>query len=131
MSASPSVEDLKMLMAVLVQCAPDNKPLPRPDHLRLAEAVGLRDRVASKQRWSNLMKKFRDGDFGDMEGLIASKEPNEAAARKRPVVEVPVGGYMDKSAPSPTKKVKGAQKAGKGKGKQKKDVKEETGEDEV
>ncbi|KAF7893468.1 uncharacterized protein EAF02_001006 [Botrytis sinoallii] len=120
-----------MLIAVLVQLAPENKPLPSPDHLRLAEAIGLRDRVASKNRWFNLMKKFRDGDFGDMGDLIASREPNEAAARKRPVVEVPVEGYMDESAPSPTKKVKGAQKAGKGKGKQKKAVKEETSEDEV
>ncbi|KAF7958116.1 hypothetical protein EAE96_003680 [Botrytis aclada] len=77
------------------------------------------------------MKKFRDGDFGDMGGLIASREPNEPAARKRPVVEIPADGYMDDSAPSPTKKVKAIQKAGKGKGKSKKAVKEESGEDEV
>ncbi|KAF7907099.1 uncharacterized protein EAF01_004686 [Botrytis porri] len=134
MSASPSVDDLKMLIAVLVQCAPEKKPLPTPDHLKLAEALGLRDRIVSKNKWCNLMKKFRDGDFGDMGGLIASKEPNEAAARKRPVVEVPVEGYMEKSIPSPTKKVKvayanlivhrGSQKAGKGKGNPKKAVKQ-------
>ncbi|KAF5879150.1 uncharacterized protein Bfra_006354 [Botrytis fragariae] len=125
MSASPSVDDLKMLIAVLVQCAPENKPLPTPDHLRLAEALGLRDRIVSKNKWSTLMRKFRDGDFGDMGGLIASKEPNEAATRKRPVVEVPVEGYMDKPPPSPTKKVKGVQKVGKAKGNQKKAVKDE------
>ncbi|TEY65553.1 hypothetical protein BOTCAL_0139g00200 [Botryotinia calthae] len=130
MPARPSVDDLKMLIAVLVQCAPDNKPLPTPDHLKLAEALGLRDRVVSKHKWFTLMRKFRDGDFGDMEGLVTPKEPNEAAGSKRPVVEVPVEGYMDKSAPSPTKKVKGGQKAGKGKGKQSKAVKEEIGEDE-
>ncbi|TGO20830.1 hypothetical protein BPAE_0262g00070 [Botrytis paeoniae] len=131
MSASPSVDDLKMLIAVLVQCAPENKPLPTPDHLRLAEALGLRDRIVSKNKWSTLIRKFKDGYFGDMGGLIASKEPNEAAARRRPVVEVPVEEYMDKSAPSPTKKVKGVQKAGRAKGNQKKAVKEESGKDEV
>ncbi|KAK6592138.1 hypothetical protein H4I96_11998 [Botrytis cinerea] len=63
-------------------------------------------------------------------GLVAPKEPNEAAGSKRLVVEVPVEGYMDKSAPFPTKKVKGGQKVGNEKGKQSKAVKEESGEDE-
>ncbi|CCD43935.1 hypothetical protein BofuT4_P061450.1 [Botrytis cinerea T4] len=130
MPASPSIDDLKMLIAVLVQCAPDNKPLPTPDHLKLAESLGLRDRLVSKQKWFTLMRKFREGDFGDMGGLVAPKEPNEAAGSKRLVVEVPLEGYMDKSAPFPTKKVKGGQKAGNGKGKQSKAVKEESGEDE-
>ncbi|KAF7864476.1 hypothetical protein EAF04_006609 [Stromatinia cepivora] len=117
MSAVLTTEDLKLLVGVLSQYAPDNKTFPSPNHSKLAESLHFDHRVACKNRWGALTRKIRNGDYGDMGDIIVDREPKEAEDKKRPVVEVPVGA--DEPMLSPPKKAKGVKKAGKGKSKEK------------
>ncbi|KAA8572349.1 hypothetical protein MFRU_003g04220 [Monilinia fructicola] len=117
MPSVPTIDDLKMLVAVLSQFAPDNKPFPSPNHLKLAQDLGLRDRNVSKGQWFRLVKKMKTGEFGDFGDLIVEKESVESPGKKRAVVEVPLNEDMSEARPSPSKKVKGGERSGKGKSK--------------
>lgn len=113
MPSVPTIDDLKMLIAVLSQFAPDNKSFPSPNHIKLAEDLGLRDRKASQSQWFRLVKRMKTGEFGDFGDLILERD--ESPTKKRAVVEVPVGEAMNEAGSSPTKKLKSvsiASKAG-------------------
>ncbi|KAI9647044.1 hypothetical protein NHQ30_005046 [Ciborinia camelliae] len=138
MAAVATIDDLKLLVAVLSQFAPENQVLPSPDHVRLANLLGFNDRKAAAGKWHVLTKKIKRGDFGDFGDLIVQKEPAEPVGKKRAVVEVPMDASVNETGPSPTKKSKlvfitsasrvtnanrsqnrGVNKAGKGKSKRK------------
>lgn len=112
-AASPSPDELRMLIAVISLLAPENKSFPSPNHAQLAERLGMENRVLCKNRWSILTRKIKSGDYGDFGDLIVEKEarqgekdPNHALARKRAVVDVPVDEAMNEPGSSPTKKAK-------------------------
>ncbi|KAB8300426.1 hypothetical protein EYC80_000600 [Monilinia laxa] len=112
MTSVPTIDDLKMLIAVLSQFAPDNKPFPSPNHLKLAQDLGLRDRNVSKGQWFRLVRKMKTGEFGDFGDLIVEKESTESPGKKRAAVEIPVNADMSEAGPSPSKKVKLVSNAG-------------------
>ncbi|KAJ8068703.1 hypothetical protein OCU04_002402 [Sclerotinia nivalis] len=117
MPAVLTTEDLKLLVGVLSQYAPDNKTFPPPNHSELAKTLGFDTRIACKNKWGILTRKIRNGDYGDMGDIIVDRDPKEAEDKKRPAVEVPVGA--DEPMLSSPKKAKGVKKAGKGKSKEK------------
>ncbi|RAL67399.1 hypothetical protein DID88_008154 [Monilinia fructigena] len=112
MPSVPTIDDLKMLIAVLSQFAPDNKPFPSPNHLKLAQDLGLRERNASKGQWFRLVRKMKTGEFGDFGDLIFEKESTESPGKKRAVVEAPVNTDMSEAGPSPSRKFKLVSNAG-------------------
>lgn len=105
MTAVPTIDDLRLLVAVLTQLSPENQSLPSPDHIKLAEQLGFNDRKASKSKWHQLVTKMREGKFGDLSDLGIVREPKENGGKKRAIVEVPVDGTNEPGS-SPTKKAK-------------------------
>ncbi|QSZ35520.1 hypothetical protein DSL72_008390 [Monilinia vaccinii-corymbosi] len=101
----PTIDDIKMLFAVLSQFTPNNKPFPSPNHMKLAQDLGLRDRNVSKALWFRLVKKVKTGEFGDFGDLIVEKQPVESPAKKR-------SKSGDKSGKGKGKKQAGCQSGG-------------------
>lgn len=102
MATVPTIDELKLLIGVLSQFAPDGQSFPSPDHGKLVELLGFANRNTSRGKWFRLVNKVKNGDFGDMGALIA-QEP--ASPKKRAVVEIPMNGTNEPGS-SPTKKAK-------------------------
>ncbi|KAF7864475.1 hypothetical protein EAF04_006608 [Stromatinia cepivora] len=123
----------KCLIAALSQFASDDNKFPTLNNAKLAEDLGLPTPNAARVRWARLTAKIKEGKFGDLKITAGggAGDKNQKRNKEEAVIE----GHDEEMADvaSPTKKQKSGatrKKAGVANGKLKKDVSDESGQEE-